>query len=157
MKKILLVCAAMVALLVSCSKDYENKIVGTWDVVSIEAKKTKDGITSESTISNEGSITFYRDGSLDSQLHGGQSLQMIGESGNEINVETRPYWDHYSINKDELILEGEQGTSVSFKIISLTSSKLIIQSPVFDGITFNESPEPPDYDEIQYTIEFKKK
>lgn len=156
MKKMLLVCAAIVALLVSCSKDNEETIVGTWDVVSIEAKKTKDGITTESIILNEGSITFYSDGSLATELFSSLSLQVVGENGNDFVIVTRPYWNHYSINENELILEGEYGTRISFKIISLTSSKLIIQSPELEPYNY-DSPEVPDYDEIQYTIELKKR
>ena len=130
MKKILLLCVAIVALLVSCSKDYENKIVGTWDCVSIVTKITLDDgqIYDEHEIGGE-EITFYSDGVCFTNMTGHLS-------GNR-----------YLVEKDYLVMINDNSSiRYKLKISSMTSNKcVLVYKEEGVNLTSYESPEPGDF------------
>lgn len=129
MKKILLVCAAMGALLVSCSKekDYSDMIVATWDCVSIATKITLDDgqIYDEHEIEGE-EITFFSDGVCFTNMTGHLS-------GN-----------HYLIEKDYLVMINDNSSiRYKLKISSMTSDKcVLVYKEEGVNLTSYESPEP---------------
>ena len=131
MKKIVLVCAAMVALLVSCSKDYESKIVGTWDIASIETKITINESTSESEITDAGYLNFNGDGTCDGMFKG-ISGQMVGD----VTVETQIPWNHYRVDGHDLIMLGDGTYQTIFKIKSMSSTKCVIEYEKEDNSTY---------------------
>ena len=126
MKKILLLCLAMVALIVSCTKDYENKIVGSWNISSIATTITINEVTSETEITDAGYLTFNSDGTCDGMFSGFRG-QMVDENGNPINLETQMPWKHYKIDGSDLIMLGDGTYKTVFKIKSMTSTKFVFE------------------------------
>ena len=62
MKKVVMLCVAIGAMLISCSKDYEEMIVGTWNCVTISYKYIFDNSEHAETNDCGESIVFYSDG-----------------------------------------------------------------------------------------------
>lgn len=147
MKKILMIYAAIFALLVSCSKDYENMIVGTWEYEQITTKKTKDGVTTETTRTreNEGELgrMIFRDDN---------TCTVYSNSNLGLYVE---YTYYYSFDDDYLILTDSRDNRVNIKygIESIKSYELVL-SYKQNAVTTYETPEPLDYDimEVVYTL-----
>jgi hypothetical protein len=129
--KPLTICVAIVALLVSCSKDYESKIVGTWDIASIETKITINDSTSESEITDAGYLNFNGDGTCDGMFKG-ISGQMVGD----VTVETQIPWNHYRVDGHDLIMLGDGTYQAIFKIKSMSSTKCIIEYEKEDNSTY---------------------
>ncbi len=150
MKKILVICAAIFALLVSCSKDYENMIVGTWKYEQVTTKKTKDGVTTETTRTSE------NDGELGKMIfRDDKTCSVYSHLGfYDVDVE---YSYIYSFDDDYLILTDSRDNriSVKYRIESINSSKLIL-SYKQNAVTTYESPEPLDYDIIEVIYTMKK-
>ena len=162
MKKIMLLCAAMVALLVSCSKDNndmkedEDKIIGTWEFASYVYRWTLNGTTSESSqqIDNNPAtyIIFHKGGSLSGNIN---DVTVSGFTSHiEVDYEYgvvypgQTYlWTHYDVEDNKLTLYDNENAWDDYSIITLNSSELIIQS----------SPRPyTSNGHIQYTYYLKK-
>lgn len=148
MKKILVICAAIFALLVSCSKDYENKIVGTWEYEQVTTKKTKDGVTTETTRTSE------NEDELGKMIFRDDKICTVYSNLGFYDME---YSYYYSFDDDFLILTDSRDNSISIKyrIESINSSKLIL-SYKQNAVTTYESPEPLDYDIIEVIYTMKK-
>ncbi len=149
MKKLLLVCAAMVAVLVSCLKDNEDKIVGTWRFESFVLTQTINGITTDTTylLNNRPSIIMFRkDGAITDNLTGSHNHVVPGFNAQDQidpelgyvypSAEEAIPWNRYIIDGNKLTLYcdnypsytvfyGEAGKS-EFSIITLNKSTLVI-------------------------------
>lgn len=145
-----MVCAAMMSLLVSCSKDYENDIVGSWTCVKETTKKTKDGVTTETTRTREEgtdirNMVFREDGTCSDYI----MTSMVNTSGEPIMFEHS--W-RYSFDDDYLVLTDDY-MSVKYRIASMNSTQFVFVYR-YTAVTGYDSPEPIDYDvmEIIYTM-----
>lgn len=148
MKKILMLCAAIFALLVSCSKDYENLIIGTWEYEQVTTKKTKDGVTTETTRTSD------NDGELGKMIFRDDKTCSVYSKSTFLG----PYVEYsyiYSFDDDYLILTDSRDNriSIKYRIESINSSKLILIYKQ-NAVTTYESPEALDYDiiEVIYTM-----
>ena len=143
-----MICTAIFALLVSCSKDYENKIIGTWDCEKETIKKTKDGVTTETTriSENEGEIRkmIFRD-----------NKTCTDYTNLGFTVMESVYC--YFFDDDYLLLTDNRDNriSIKYRIESINSSKLVL-SYKQNAVTTDESPEPLDYDIIEVIYTMKK-
>lgn len=161
MKKTMLLCAALLAMLVSCSKDYESMIIGTWNCESVvEERVYSDGTIGNVEQGSTAEMTFHSDGTFTGTWYGGFSLVMVMDSsGNDFHVETRSMWDHYIIEGDKLIMIGNGNIRSPFTIKSLSSKKCILVQD-FGGVTVTryDSPELTDnygLNKITYTLKKK--
>lgn len=148
MKKILMLCVAIFALLVSCSKDYENLIIGTWEYEQVTTKKTKDGVTTETTRTSD------NDGELGKMIFRDDKTCLVYSNLGFIGME---YSYIYSFDDDYLILTDSRDNriSIKYRIESINSSKLILIYKQ-NAVTTYESPEALDYDIIEVIYTMKK-
>ena len=143
-----MLCAAIFALLVSCSKDYANLIIGTWEYEQVTTKKTKDGVTTETTRTSD------NDGELGKMIfRDDKTCSVYSHSGfYDVDVE---YSYIYSFDDDYLILTDSRDNRISLKyrIESIKSSELVLCYKQ-NAVTTYETPEPLDYDiiEVVYTM-----
>lgn len=152
MKKLLFLCTAMFAMLVSCSKDYENKIVGTWNCEQETIKKTKDGVTTESTRTREDgneirTMIFREDKTCSDYTMTG----MV--NNNEEPIVMEHSW-RYSFDDDYLVLTDDY-MSMEYRIESINSSKLVLVYKQ-NAVIGYESPEPLDWDVMETIYTMKK-
>ncbi|MBQ6742944.1 MAG: hypothetical protein IJR04_10230 [Bacteroidales bacterium] len=150
MKKILILCVAIFTLLVSCSKDYENMIVGTWEYEQITTKKTKDGVTTETTRTSDndgelGKMIFRDDKTCSVYSYSNLGFYYVEDSY------------IYSFDDDYLILTDSRDNriSVKYRIESMKSSELVLCYKQ-NAVTTYETPEPLDYDIIEVVYIMRK-
>ena len=148
MKKTMMLCAAIFALLVSCSKDYENLIIGTWEYEQVTTKKTKDGVTTETTRTSD------NDGELGKMIFRDDKTCSVYSKSTFLGIYVE-YSYIYSFDDDYLILTDSRDNriSVKYRIESMKSSELVLCYKQ-NAVTTNETPEPLDYDiiEVVYTM-----
>ncbi len=159
MKKIMFLCVALCTLAVSCTDDYKDMIVGTWNFESVTERSTIDGVQSDNTFRVDRDtiprITFNGDGSLSGNWCG-VSTQVVGPNGEYVLTVTQLYWNHYDISGEKLIFKDGRGHSDNYKIKSMTNSKMVLLSPSYD-ITLNDTPEAGLNGTLQIIYTLKKK
>ncbi|AYN03950.1 MULTISPECIES: hypothetical protein [unclassified Flavobacterium] len=110
MKKIkLFVFGFALLLFISCQKD-RNKLISSWKVTNVESKKTLSD-SMKNVILSKGNLTFAKDGKvtgfLDAELNGTYALNEGGKSLTIKDETGTPYPFSSTIDKEQLVLDGE--------------------------------------------------
>ena len=142
MKKRLSICFALCVLVVSCTDDYKDMIVGTWNFESVTQRSMIEGVQSEHTFFADrdtiSKITFKGDGSLSGNWCG-VNTQVVGPNEEYVLAVTQLYWNHYDISEERIIFKDDRGHSDKYIIKSLTKSKMVFLSPSYDITLFDSS------------------
>lgn len=144
MKKVFVIAVALCGLFQSCSKNYESKILGTWECEELVVTTTTDGQSEEHVYTKED------DGDIRTMVF----------RGNDTCIDT--YYSSlpvtysnkflYSFDGDYLVLTSGSG-SLRYKIESLSSSEFVFSNTMIGQTTY-DSPEPQEYDTMKeiYTM-----
>ena len=145
MKKTLILCLTLAAMLVSCTKDYKEMIVGSWSFESCSQKVTReDGVVTEQTwrpyYNEKPSISFKSDGTLSGDWCG-ISPEYVNNNGENILIATTLQWNKYAIQDDRIAFGNDNGFSEIYTIASMSSTEMVLRSQVYP-ITTYDSVEP---------------
>ena len=109
------VCAALTFGLTSCSKDAEDLIIGSWELVSMDMSATYMGETYNETITpDEGestTFTFKKDGTM-------QIIDVTAE-GTETTDGT------YTVKDDQITLTSSEGEVESYTITKIDKKEMV--------------------------------
>ncbi|MCC9070127.1 hypothetical protein LNQ49_00715 [Flavobacterium sp. F-65] len=110
--------ALLSLLIISCQKD-RSKLINSWKVTNVESKKTiSDSL--KNVIISKGNLTFTKDGKvtgfLDVDLNGTYALNKGGKSLTIKDETGTPYPFTSTIDKEQLVLDGEDMTLTLDKI-----------------------------------------
>lgn len=131
----------LVAMLASCTDDYNEMILGTWTFESCSQKVTRDdGVVTEQTwrpmYNEKPSITFKIDGTLSGNWCG-TNPQYINSNGEYILIATDLQWNKYAIQDDKIAFLNENGISEIYTISSMSSSDMVLQTPIYSITTYD--------------------
>lgn len=131
----------LVAMLASCTDDYNEMILGTWTFESCNQKVTRDdGVVTEQTwrpmYNEKPSITFKIDGTLSGNWCG-TNPQYINSNGEYILIATDLQWNKYAIQDDKIAFLNENGISEIYTISSMSSSDMVLQTPIYSITTYD--------------------
>jgi hypothetical protein len=131
----------LVAMLASCTDDYNEMILGTWTFESYSQKVTRDdGVVTEQTwrpmYNEKPSITFKIDGTLSGNWCG-TNPQYINSNGEYILIATDLQWNKYAIQDDKIAFLNENGISEIYTISSMSSSDMVLQTPIYSITTYD--------------------
>ncbi len=134
------VCAALTFGLTSCSKDAEDLIIGSWELVSMDMSATYMGETHNETITpDEGestTFTFKKDG----------TMQMTDVSADGTETENGTY----TVKDDQITITSSRGETETYTITSIDKKAMVWNETKSD----DSDGEPYTY---SLTINFKKK
>lgn len=131
----------LVAMFASCTDDYNEMILGTWTFESCSQKVTRDdGVVTEQTwrpmYNDKPSITFKIDGTLSGNWCG-TNPQYINSNGEYILIATDLQWNKYAIQDDKIAFLNENGISEIYTISSMSSSDMVLQTPIYSITTYD--------------------
>ena len=131
----------LVAMLASCTDDYNEMILGTWTFESCSQKVTRDdGVVTEQTwrpmYNEKPSITFKIDGTLSGNWCG-TNAQYINSNGEYVLIATDLQWNKYAIQDDKIAFLNENGISEIYTISSMSSSDMVLQTPIYSITTYD--------------------
>ena len=146
-------------MLVSCTDDYKEMIVGSWTFESCSQKVVReDGVVTEQTwrpyYNDKPSISFMSDGSVSGNWCGIDPLY-VNNNGEYVLIATELHCSRYAIQDDRIAFINDNGISDIYTIKSMSSSDMVLQSPSYP-ITTYDSVEPVS-GTMQITYKLKKK
>lgn len=146
-------------MLVSCTDDYKEMIVGSWTFESYSQKVVReDGVVSEQTwrpyYNDKPCISFKSDGTVSGDWCG-IDPQYVNNNGEYVLIATELHCSRYAIQDDKIAFINDNGISDIYTIKSMSSSDMVLQSPSYP-ITTYDSVEPVS-GTMQITYKLKKK